>query len=122
MFKNIKSLIYEKNLTLCLTEYFELEIKENKNTLKYTGNIKNNKIENVNDELVMEYFDHLFRIIDEWKSTYEDNSMMDGIEWKLQITYKNGEIKQYCGKNDFPNNFEYLDKIKDEMINKIIGE
>lgn len=122
MFKNIKGLMYEKHLTLYSTEYFELEINENKNILKYSDNIKNIKIENVNDEFVIEYFDHLFRIIDEWKNKYEDTSIMDGIEWKLQITYKNGEIKQYVGKNDFPNNFEYLDKIKNEIINKIMGE
>ncbi len=122
MFKNIKSLVYEKNLTLYSKEYFELEINENRNILKYKDNMNNNKIENVNDELVMEYFDHLFRIIDDWKDKYEDNSMIDGIEWQLQIIYKNGKIKKYCGKSEFPRNFEYLDKIKNEMINKIDGD
>lgn len=122
MFKDIKSLIYEKNLTLYPAEHFELELDENRNILKYTDNRKNNKFENVDNELVIEYFDHLFRIIDGWKNKYEDNSIMDGTEWKLQITYKNGEIKEYYGKNDFPNNFEYLDKIKNDLINKIIGE
>lgn len=122
MFKNIKSLIYEKNFTLYPTEYFELEINEDRNTLKYTDSMKNNKIENISDELVNEYFNQLFRIIYGWKNKYEDNTVVDGIEWKLQITYKNQEAKMFYGKNAFPNNFEYLDKIKKEMINKIIGE
>lgn len=120
MFKDIRCLIYEKKLSLNSTEYFELDINEDGNMLKYIDNI--NKIEIIDDELVIEYFDNLFRIIDEWKHKYEDNSMIDGIGWQLQIIYKNGKIKQYSGKNDFPINFEYIDNIKNKMINKIIGE
>lgn len=66
------------------------------------------------------YVDKLFRIIDDWKSKYENTNIIDGIEWQLQITYKNGETKYYFGKNDFPSNFEYLDKIKYEIINKML--
>lgn len=66
------------------------------------------------------YVDKLFRIIDGWKNKYENINIIDGIEWQLQITYKNGETKHYFGKNDFPSNFEYLDKIKYEIINKML--
>jgi len=127
LFRSIKNVIYEKKSILYPVEYFQLEIYEDKNVLKYSDNkhidtIKGLRIENVEDEIVMQYFDELFRIIDGWKDKYQNNNFVDGIEWKLQITYKNGETKNYFGKNDFPNNFEYLDKIKKEMINKIIGE
>lgn len=97
------------------TEYFELEINENSNIVKYTDTIRKNKMKNVEDELVMKYFIQLFKIIDGWKNKYEDNNTIDGMEWQLQIIYKSGEIEEYCGKNDFHNNFEYLDKIKNEI-------
>lgn len=114
MFKDISKVVYKKENMLSFEEYFELEINEDASIIKY-----NNKIKNINDELVMNYFDRLFRIIDGWKEEYIDNTVIDGLEWKLQITYKDGFVKQYIGKNDFPNNFEYLDKIKYEIINSM---
>ena len=119
MFKNIKSLIYEKNYSFSPIDYFEIDIDENKNIFKYTDTINTHKIENVDDQIVIGFFDSLFRIIDGWKNKYDDNSVIDGSEWKLQITYINGEKNLYYGKNGFPNNFEYLDKIKYEFINKV---
>lgn len=119
MFKNISKVIYKKKNMLAFEEYFELEINENANIVKYNDGRYSNTIDNVNDELVINYFDRLFRIIDGWKEEYIDNTGIDGVEWKLQITYKDGEKRQYTGKNDFPNNFEYLDEIKNEIINKM---
>ena len=101
------------------TEMFELELKEDKNILKYGEYIEKNNGIMIENDLAIQYLDNLFRIIDGWKSKYENKNMIDGTEWKLQITYKNGEIKQYVGKNDFPANFEYLDRIKNEMITQI---
>lgn len=119
MFENIRKVIYKKKNMLAFEEYFELEISEDANILKYNDGRHSNTIDNVNNELVINYFDSLFRIIDGWKEEYIDNTVIDGAEWKLQITYKDGEIKQYTGKNDFPNNLEYLDKIKHEIVNKM---
>lgn len=120
MFIDIKDVIYEKKMMPSSTEYFHIEICEDRNILEYSdnknmGTIKNN----VDNELVMQYFDRLFRIMDGWKNVYQNNNFIDGIEWYLQITYKNGEIKQYFGKNKFPANFEYLDKIKYEIIDEM---
>lgn len=119
MFENIRKVIYKKKNMLAFEEYFELEINEDANILKYNDGRHSNTIDNVNDELVMNYFDRLFRIIDGWEEEYIDNTVIDGVEWKLQITYKDGFVKQYNGKNDFPNNFEYLDKINHEIVNKM---
>lgn len=116
MLKNIKTIIYEKNFAFSNKQYFQLDIYEDKNVLKYNDG---DNIKNVNDDLAMQYVEQLFRIIDGWKNIYENNSILDGGEWKLEITYKDGEIKHYYGKNEFPNNFEYLDKIKNELISKI---
>lgn len=118
MLKNIKTVIYEKNFTFSNKEYFQLDIYEDRNVLKYNDS-NNTKIKNVNDDLAMQYVEQLFRIIDGWKNMYENNAILDGVIWKLEITYKNGETKHYYGKNEFPSNFECLDKIKNEMINKI---
>lgn len=117
--------MYEKKLMLSIPEYFQLEIYDDRNTLKYIDNmysdsIKEPKIKNVDDEVVMEYFDKLFRIIDGWENKYVKDNIIDGMDWQLVITYKNGDIKHYYGKNDFPVNFEYLDKIKYEIINKML--
>jgi len=117
--------MYEKKSMLSMPEYFQIEIYDDKNVVKYIDNmypdsIKNPKIKDVDDELVMKYFDQLFRIIDGWENKYVNDNIVDGMDWQLQITYKSGTVKHYFGKNDFPNNFEYLDKIKYEIINKVL--
>ena len=121
MFRQIKNIIYVKRRILSSTEYFQLDIFDDKNVLKYISDKSNIKpiTKNDDDKLVIDYFDKLFRIIDGWKDKYNNNAI-DGIEWQLQITYKNGETKNYIGKNAFPSNFGYLDKIKDELI-KCLG-
>lgn len=125
MLKNIKNVMYEKKSMISLAEYFQLEIFDDKNVLKYIDNmypdsVKNPKIQNIADELVIEYFDKLFRIIDGWENKYVKDNIVDGMDWQLQITYKDGNVRHYSGKNAFPSNFEYLDKIKYEIINKIL--
>lgn len=125
MFKEIKNVIYKKKSMLSIPEYFQLEIDDDRKTLKYSDSLysdsrKKLKIMNVDDEVVMEYFDKLFRIIDGWENKYENDNVLDGMEWQLVITYKNGDRKHYYGKNDSPINFEYLDKIKYEIINKML--
>lgn len=123
MLRFIKNIMYVKKEALLPTKYFQLEISKEKNVIKYIDNkypetIKNPKIQKVEDNLVIEYLDNLFRIIRGWKSKYENTNVIDGTEWELQIIYKNNERKTYSGINDFPNNFEYLDKIKYDIINK----
>ena len=117
MLRNVKRIVYVKKTMK--SEIFELELQEDKNILKYGEYIEKNNGIMIDNDLAIHYLDNLFRIIDGWKSKYENKNMIDGTEWKLQITYKNGEIKQYVGKNDFPANFEYLDRIKNEMITQL---
>lgn len=121
LLKIIEKVIYEKESIAGLSEYLELEINDCKNILKYRdiGGIKR---EFISKEDVIEYLDKLFTIIDGWKSNYQNNDIIDGIKWQLQITYKNGKVQKFTGKNDFPSNFKYLDEIKYEIIHKSIGE
>ena len=116
MIEYIKNIIYTKQLMPSMSEeYFELEICQDKNILKYNS-LNNKKHLNISNEQVIQYLDKLFRIIDGWNNEYINTNTIDGIVWKLQITYINESKKCYIGRNDFPNNFECLDKIKNEII------
>lgn len=116
MLKSIKNVLYTKQLMpSMIEEYFELKICENKNILKY-GSVKNIRRLDISNKQAINYLDKLFRIIYGWKNEYIDTKIIDGIAWNLQITYLDGNKECYKGKNDFPNNFEYLDKIKNEVI------
>ena len=116
MLESIKNIVYIKQLMPSMNEeYFELEICENRNILKY-GSMKNKKHLNISNEQVIHYIDQLFRIIDGWESEYIETRIIDGIAWELQVTYLDGNKECYKGRNDFPNNFEYLDKIKNELV------
>ena len=66
----------------------------------------------------MEFIDKVYRIIYKWNERYENKSIIDGVEWRLQIKYNNNEIEYYSGKNDYPNNFEYIDIIIHELLKK----
>lgn len=116
MLESIKNIVYTKQLMPSMNiEEFELEICKDKSMLKY-GLQNNKKHLDISNKQVIQYLDQLFRIIDGWSNEYINNSIIDGIAWKLQITYLDGSKECYKGKNDFPNNFEYLDKIKNEII------
>lgn len=117
----IKSIVYEKKAMPTLEEHFKLEIGEHINLFEYTINKNKVKDDTINNELVTQFVDNLFRIIDDWQSNYENSNLIDGTEWNLQIMYRNGKIQSYSGKNNFPNNFEYLEKIKSELIDNIFG-
>lgn len=125
MLRDIKYVIYQKDTALLYKEYFQLEIKEDKNLVKYSDESYTKNIEEkqptviqVSDKQAMEFIDILFRVINKWKNRYENINILDGTEWKLQIKYSNGKIAYYSGKNDYPSNFEYLDLITKELLNK----
>ena len=99
LFKDISKVVYKKKNMLSFEEYFELEINEDASIIKY-----NNKIKNINDELVMNYFDRLFRIIDGWKEEYIDNTVICGKTVQiLVITDK--EVNTHIFKNSFQHIF-----------------
>ena len=125
MIENIKDVIYIKKIVPSSSEYFRLELTNKENIIKYIGNRRYEQkpvVNIVKDELVEKFLDKLFRIIDSWKEEYIDNSMVDGTEWQLQITYTDGDKKYYRGKNGFPSNFESIDRIKYEIIEEIMEE
>ena len=115
----VKKVMYEKKEFPYSQVYFMLEINENGNVLGYKDNLQTIKKENVDNKIVEEYLDKLIRIIDGWKEKYENQNIIDRTEWNLQINFKDGTKKLYSGKNDFPNNFEYLDKINHEIMSKL---
>ena len=124
LLKGLKSIVYEKKQMMSRPEHFEIEIKDDKNVVKYNSDILWNNseeliIKEVSDEVVWEFLQKLFGMIYNWKEEYYDYNIIDGTEWKLEIKFTDGKTKKYLGKNAFPNNFEYLDKIKNEMIEKI---
>lgn len=117
----IKSIVYEKKSMPTLEEHFKLEIEENINLFEYTINKNKIKSNNINNKLVTQFIDDLYRAIDGWESNYENGNVVDGTEWNLQIIYINGKIQGYSGRNNFPSNFEYIEKIKRELIDNIFG-
>lgn len=125
MINDVKEIIYIKKMMPLSSEYFKLEINDDKNLVKYMNNknfTKGPNINTVSSEIVIKFLDLFFRTIDSWKEEYIDNSAVDGIEWDLKIIYKNGHEEYYCGKNDFPDNYEILDKLIEKMINKDVEE
>jgi len=46
--------------------------------------------------------------IEEWKQEYVDSEILDGIQWKLVVTYADGRKRKYWGSNDFPDDFRAL--------------
>lgn len=118
MIKNIQKIIYEKNNALSIKEWIELDVEKSK--LKYKKNNKKIKIDNISNELIIKYLDQLLRTIDGWKKEYINQNCLDGMIWKLTVIYRNGEKIEYIGKNEFPYNFEHLEKIEYQLINKIM--
>ena len=115
----IEKVMYKiKNLPYS-DSYFMLEITQNGNILGYKDNMKIIKKENIDDKIIEEYLDKLIRVIDDWKEKYENQNVIDGTVWDLQVNFKDGTKKYYTGKNNFPYNFEYLNRLNNELINKI---
>lgn len=122
MFEYIKKVVYEKQQSLFPKETFLIGNLENIYELTYPDiNEKDGyKTKEIKKELAEEYFDKLFRLINRWEKHYENTKdvIMDGTQWKLQIEYINGEIREYTGKNEFPYNFEDLEEINKALINE----
>lgn len=116
MLKFIENVLYIKRLSLSKNEYFELKISDDKNIIKYIDNNMDLIQKDIQNKLVEEYLNKLLAITNDWNDKYENNNVIDGMEWDLEIKFKNGEVKKYFGKNDFPINFKYLDIIKNEII------
>lgn len=118
MIKIAQKVIYEKNMMPSIRECIEIDVENNK--ICYIKNDNKIEKENISNELITNYLEQLFRITNGWKKEYINQDFFDGIEWRLTIIYRDGEKTEYIGKNKFPYNFVYLDKIEYQMINKIM--
>lgn len=46
-----------------------------------------------------------------WKQSYFNNDIADGIQWNLEVTFDNGKIVKRFGSNDFPPHWRKLLKL-----------
>ena len=46
-----------------------------------------------------------------WKQSYFNNDVTDGIQWNLEVTFDNGKIVKRFGSNDFPPHWRKLLKL-----------
>ena len=53
--------------------------------------------------------------VDKWKEEYLNKNVLDGIQWKLSVTYGDGSKKQVYGSNSFPKGYNRLKKLFEEI-------
>lgn len=101
----VKSIIFEKNekkMIINISDSNELQYGD---VYKY-----------LSDDIVFKYIHTLLSIINDWKYEYIDTSFIDGVSWKLSVTYVDNYKKEYKGKALFPANFESLERLNQELI------
>ena len=113
----IKKIMYEKNMHFSSPVYFQMEILTgNRSTVKFIDSNQEPQKITIDDIRVEEFIDKFLRTIDNWNASYNNNSILDGAEWKLQIIYNNEKIKKYEGNNEFPSNFTYFEELIKKMM------
>lgn len=127
MIKDISEITFIKKGAFNKADYFQIEILEDKNLLKFIDNryystMNDPVIKNISDEIVMDFLDKLFRIVDSWNEKYINNNTFDGTKWQLVIKFRDGHSRQYYGKDSYPNNFEALENLKYNIIESNIGK
>lgn len=105
---DIKSITFEKN-GKSLNIYIS-----NKSEIMYKDFLKT-----IDNSVVFRYLESLFSIIGSWQMEYIDTKIIDGDNWKLSITYRDGSKKEYYGKADYPTNFEALERLNQKLINEV---
>lgn len=73
----------------------------------------------VSNDIIIKYLDSLFSIIDSWKDEYINTNIIDGNSWHLTIIYANNNKKEYYGKSQYPNNFEALKRLNQDLIDEV---
>ena len=104
----VKSIIYERN-----NNRFVVNVS-NDSTLEY-----DEELFPLDNKLVMNYVMSILSITEDWKEEYLDTSLIDSDEWKLVITYTNGNIKEYKGTGSYPDNFSSLENINDRLLDEV---
>lgn len=116
MLTGISEIIYKKQNALGFPEYFELKILNNENILKFNNSLMyTEKGINLNNEKTLYFLNNLFRIVSDWKEKYIINNTLDSSSWSLIIKYESGKKEEYLG-NTYPNNFEVLERLMNEII------
>jgi hypothetical protein len=108
----VKYIIYEKNNNNLI-----ISINNEKFTIQ-----NNDFLKSIDNKIIFNYLDSLFRIIDDWQKEYIDTKIIDGDSWKLSITYVNGRKREYYGKSSYPTNFEAFERINRELIDEVRNE
>lgn len=107
--KNIK-LIKLRIGEWCCPKFYEFEIQNERVKFKTLSILKENQSEVLSVESLFYGLERLH--LGEWKHYYKPDRfgvcILDGIQWELEIEYKNGKKKSWGGSNDYPYNFEEL--------------
>lgn len=116
MIKEITNIIFTKKDPFSIDDYFEIEMMEDKNIIKWKNSINKQETISISDTYIIRFLDSFFRIIEEWDENYIQINTLDRTQWHLTIKFKNGNNKQYYGSGLYPNNFNAFEKLKKELI------
>lgn len=110
--KGIKQIIYQyNNGSLIISIENDKSKIQNNDTLLFVDN-----------KLIFNYLDSLYRIIYNWKKEYNNMGLIDGSSWKLSITYENDNIEEYSGMSNYPTNFEAFERLNHKLISEAQNE
>lgn len=59
---------------------------------------------------------HLLRIVSSWEERYENNMIIDGLTYEIEIQ-KDGQTYNFYGRNNYPKNFYQFDMLLNEVLN-----
>lgn len=80
----------------------------------YGGGINSGKyliekvIENPDMEKLIEVLNYIG--LSDWKDKYDNEYVIDGTQWELEIDFNNGHSKKIYGSNSYPDSPEFSDK------------
>lgn len=60
------------------------------------------------------FIEELESVVKDWKESYNNNNIMDGTQWHIDLVEKN---KRYFGSNEFPKNYTQLQDVLNKYFN-----
>lgn len=51
-----------------------------------------------------------------WKNEYINNSVLDGVEYRIKLVSDNGKERVIVGKNKYPSNYDEFAKVIGEVL------
>lgn len=103
--KDIESIVYQNNNSKLIINI------GNKNQIIYQ-----NVSYIISNEKLLTYLSGLYTIINDWQKEYIDLKAFGNNYWSLSINYVNGNKEEYNGKSSYPNNFEALEELNQDLI------